>query len=97
MRGPVGGDDPVTIVDPNSVVGQWLAKQISRASARLCQNYFRRARIPLLGARREMQIQIGLLFGNQPNLHTDGSAAQFIFETKRFDDTFHTRAAMRPA
>src|SRR5213592_3616054 len=97
MSGAVGCHDSVTIVDPNSVVAQRLSKQISRASARLCQNYFRRASVPLLGARRKMQIEIGFLLGNQPNLHTYGSASQLIFETKRFDDPLHARTAMRPA
>src|SRR5207244_8646220 len=91
MRGAVGCHDPVTIVDSNSVVAQRLSKQISRASARLCQNYFRRASVPLLRARRKMQIDIGLLLGNQTNLHTYGSASHLIFKTKRLDDMLHTR------
>src|SRR5437660_12362828 len=87
MRGAVGGNDPVTIVDSNSVVAQRLPKQIGRASARLCQNYFRPASVPLLGAGRKMQIEIGFLLGNQTNLHTDGSASHLVFEAKGFDDT----------
>src|SRR6266571_8281848 len=97
MSGAVGGHDPVTIVDSNSVVAQRLSKQISRASARRCQNYFRRASVPLLGARRKMLIEIGFLLGNQPNLHTYGSASHLIFETKGFDDTLHTWAAVGAA
>src|SRR5205814_3927003 len=97
MRGAVGGHDPVTIVDSNSVVTQRLSKQISRASARLSQNYFRRTSVPLLGARRKMQIEVGFLLCNQTNLHTYGSASQFIFKTKGFNDPLHTRAAVRAA
>src|SRR5207237_9934544 len=97
MRGAVGGHDPVTIVDSNSVVAQRLSKQISRASARLSQDYFRRASVPLLSARRKMQIEVGFLLGNQTNLHTYGSASHLIFETKCLNDPLHPRAALRAA
>src|SRR6266478_3053867 len=97
MRGAIGRDDAVAIVDPNSVIAQRLSEQISQTPARFLQNDLRPAGVPLFCARRKMQIKIGLLLSNQSDLNADGSAPYFILELKRADHSFHARTAMRSA
>src|SRR5882724_7969882 len=97
MRGAVGRDDAVAIVDPNSVVAQRLSEQISQTPARFLQNDLGSAGVSLFGARGNMQIKIGLLLSNQSDLNADGSSPYFILELKRADHSFHARTAMRSA
>ena len=46
------------------------------------QNNFRRAGVPLFGARREVNVEIALLFDNQADFDSDRAAPHFLFDTK---------------
>src|SRR5437588_13019954 len=97
MRRAVARDDAVAIVDAHAVVAQRLSEQIGPTTAGFDQDYFGSACVPLFGARRKMQVNVGMLFGNQTDFHADRSAPRFFLEPERFDDPLHARAAMRAA
>src|SRR5260370_38729922 len=95
VRRAIGSHNPVAIVHAHSVITQGLTEQISQPSTRFRQNGLRPAGVPLLCARRKMQIEIRLLFGNQANLYAYRSAPRFVLEAERPDDALHARTAMR--
>src|SRR5260370_24747630 len=64
MGSAVCSYNPIPIVDAYSVVAQRLTEEIRQASAGFRQNTLRPARVPLPCARRKMQIEVRLLFGN---------------------------------
>src|SRR6185503_4182204 len=90
----IAGDQPVAILNIRNVVVQRITEKIGYAPARFRQDQFGRARVPLLCAWREMDVNVALLLDEQADLDSHRATLHFVFEAKACDDFVHAWAAM---
>src|SRR4051812_32046479 len=80
VRRAVRGDQAVTILNLGAIVHIRLPEEVRESPARLGQDGFRRARVPLFSARAQVNIQVALLFDNQPDLDADRASLHLFFD-----------------
>src|SRR5205085_6844491 len=94
VRRTVGGDETVAVLHVLCVVAIGHTPEVCQPPARLVQDRFGRARVPLLRAWREMYVKITLALDNETDLDPDRAARHLLFEAERAHNRVHLRTAM---
>src|ERR1043165_3323652 len=97
VRRAVRGDQPVAVQNVGRVVDERLAPEVCHAPARFREHGFRRASVPLLRLRREVDVEVCLTLDEQAHLDADRVALHFGADAERAHHRVQARAAVRAA
>ena len=89
MHFPVAGHDSMRISDGFVQIPQPFTINVGHDAARFINDGVRRACIPDVRVIPGMNIEVGALLENQPNLQADAAALNRLRDAQRFTDLFN--------
>src|SRR5262249_44288343 len=97
MNRPVGGYDAVQIAYLGSVISHRLSVPIGDHAARLAQDGFGAAGVPLVGARAGVDVKMRAAFGDQAEFQSYAAVLDAPGHAQLFADAINFRAMVRTA
>src|SRR5262249_30266564 len=97
MDRPVRGHDAMQIADLGSVISQSFAVPIGDHAARLAQDGFGGAGVPLAGARAGGDVEVRAAFGDQAEFQPDAAVLDVFAHAQLFADAVDFPARVRTA